>query len=61
MRAAAERGRLIHALFERLPGVAPDSRAAAADRWLRDTGQVADAAERVLVIADAHKSVVDLA
>ena len=34
MRAAAERGRLIHALFERLPAVAPDQRAAAAARWL---------------------------
>ena len=46
MRAAAERGRLIHALFERLPGVAADMRAAAADRWLRETGGVEDAAER---------------
>ena len=46
LRAAAERGRLLHRLFERLPGVAPEQRAAAADRWLRDTGGVADAARR---------------
>ncbi len=46
MRAAAERGRLIHALFERLPPVPPAERAAAAERWLRDVGQVEDAAMR---------------
>lgn len=49
MREAAERGRLIHALFERLPALAPDQREAAAERWLtaqqiaaeRDPGIVA--------------------
>lgn len=46
MRAAAERGRLIHALFERLPAVAPDRRAAAADKWLAAVGGVADAETR---------------
>ncbi|WP_425229780.1 double-strand break repair helicase AddA [Sphingomonas sp.] len=49
MRAAAERGRLLHALFERLPGVAADARMAAADRWLRDSGRVADASERAAI------------
>ncbi|WP_375285689.1 double-strand break repair helicase AddA [Sphingomonas sp.] len=34
MRAAAERGRLIHALFERLPAVPADEREGAAERWL---------------------------
>ncbi|TAJ80464.1 MAG: double-strand break repair helicase AddA, partial [Sphingobium sp.] len=34
MRAAAERGRWLHALFERLPGVEPERRRDAADRWL---------------------------
>lgn len=34
MQQAAERGRLIHALFERLPDVAPPEREAAASRWL---------------------------
>lgn len=46
MRAAAERGRLIHALFERLPAVAPAERAAAAARWLAGPGCVADAEAR---------------
>ena len=58
MRAAAERGRLIHALFERLPPVARADRAASADRWLAAAGGVADPAVRgeivgsVLVILD---------
>ena len=51
MRAGAERGRLMHALFERLPGSRPTSRAAAADRWLRETGGVADAAARAEIVA----------
>ena len=51
MRAAAERGRLIHALFERLPSVAPDRRAEAAERWLARVGAVADAAARAEIAA----------
>ena len=46
MRAAAERGRLIHALFERLPGVVPERRASAAALWLERSGGVADADQR---------------
>ena len=42
LRAAAERGRILHALFERLPAVRADDRAAAARRWL-STQQVDDA------------------
>jgi ATP-dependent helicase/nuclease subunit A len=45
-RAAAERGRLIHALFERLPPLAPERRREAAERWLAGAGGVADAAAR---------------
>ncbi|GAA0301654.1 double-strand break repair helicase AddA [Sphingomonas oligophenolica] len=45
-RLAAERGRLIHALFERLPAVPADQRAAAADRWLEKIGAIQDAAVR---------------
>lgn len=45
-RAAAERGRLIHSLFERLPPVAPADRAAAADRWLARAGGVRNPADR---------------
>ncbi|MFZ2997034.1 double-strand break repair helicase AddA [Sphingobium sp.] len=51
MRAAAERGRWLHALFERLPDVAPDRRRDAADRWLVQQG--ADDATREDVIAQA--------
>jgi ATP-dependent helicase/nuclease subunit A len=46
MRDAAERGRLIHALFERLPAADPGERAGAADRWLAQAGQVDDADTR---------------
>ena len=46
MRAAAERGRLQHALFERLPAVPVAERAGAADRWLAHAGGVTDPAER---------------
>ena len=50
LRAAAERGRLIHALFERLPGLAPDRRAFAADRWLATVGDVAEANDRAGIV-----------
>ncbi|OAN64034.1 double-strand break repair helicase AddA [Sphingomonas sp. TDK1] len=50
LRAAAERGRLLHALFERLPGVVPAQRRAAADRWLEGAGGLADARERADLI-----------
>jgi ATP-dependent helicase/nuclease subunit A len=50
MRAAAERGRLLHALFERLPGVAPELRAEAAERWLLGTGGQADPAVRAELV-----------
>jgi ATP-dependent helicase/nuclease subunit A len=51
MRQAAERGRLLHALFERLPDVALAERRAAADRWLSGAGGLADAGERAALIA----------
>lgn len=53
MRAAAERGRLLHALFERLPAVPPDERAARADRWLASACGVDDPAAREALIAEA--------
>ncbi|UZK67148.1 double-strand break repair helicase AddA [Sphingomonas sp. M1-B02] len=49
MRLAAERGRLLHGLFERLPSVAPDARRAAAGRWL--AGQVEEADRDALIEA----------
>lgn len=51
MRAAAERGRLIHCLLERLPAVAPAQRAGAADRWLATAGHVEDAVQRAALSA----------
>ena len=53
MRAAAERGRLIHALLERLPVVAVGERAAAAERWLAGAGGVADAGARAEIAGAA--------
>jgi ATP-dependent helicase/nuclease subunit A len=53
MRAAAERGRWLHALFERLPGLAPEHREAAALRWLERSAGIADAAARTSLVADA--------
>jgi ATP-dependent helicase/nuclease subunit A len=58
MQAAAERGRLIHALFERLPAVPGADRAVLADRWLATAGGVADAGERQ-AIATAVRRVLD--
>jgi len=51
MRAAAERGRLLHALIERLPALPPRDRAAAADRWLAQQGEE-DAGVRAGLAAD---------
>ena len=50
MRVAAERGRLVHALFERLPAVAATDRAMAADRWLAKAGGVDDPAARSEIV-----------
>lgn len=53
LRRAAERGRLLHGLFERLPALPPADRAAAADRWLAGSAGVVDAGERADLIAAA--------
>ncbi len=53
MRAAARRGIRLHALFERLPGVAPERRAAVAAHWLEQSEGVADSAERTALVSDA--------
>jgi ATP-dependent helicase/nuclease subunit A len=46
MRAAAERGTIIHALLERLPAVDENRREEAALRWLERSAGIADAAAR---------------
>ncbi len=53
MRAAAERGRLLHGLFERLPAVPPERRQAAAERWLQSSGEAGDASDRKEITAAA--------
>lgn len=53
MRAAADRGRLIHALLERLPGVAAERQEAAAERWLAQAAGIEDAGERAAVAGAA--------
>ncbi len=53
MREAARRGTLLHALFERLPPVAPVERAGAAERWLRHSAGIDDEAVRRELIASA--------
>ena len=59
MRAAADRGRLLHALFERLPALPPADRAAAGARWLERSAGVADATVRDALVADACAIVAD--
>ncbi len=53
MRAGAERGKWLHALFERLPDLPPEERRGAADRWLARIAGVDDAATRRDVIDHA--------
>ncbi len=58
MRDAAERGRLMHGLFERLPQHPRDARAGAADRWLERAAGIADVVVRD-TLATAVLSVID--
>jgi ATP-dependent helicase/nuclease subunit A len=50
---AARRGTLLHLLFERLPGVAPDRRREAALGWLEHSAGVSDVALRASYADDA--------
>lgn len=52
LRAAAERGLLMHALFERLPDVEAARRGDVADRWLVRQAPAIDSAARAALIAD---------
>jgi ATP-dependent helicase/nuclease subunit A len=56
LRAAAERGTLLHALFERLPEVPPQERRSAALAWLKRGGTTG---ERAAGIADAALAVIE--
>jgi len=50
MRDAAERGILLHSLFQRLPDIEPERRVDVADRWLAKQKQVTDPARRTEII-----------
>ena len=58
MRDAAERGRWLHRLFERLADVPPDSRRARAGNWLAQQG-LGDPAQRHDVIEQAMRIIED--
>jgi len=58
-RQAALRGRLLHALFERLPGVAAELRPALADRWLEQSAGIAEPGLRTALAADACRIIAD--
>ncbi|MBK5265728.1 MAG: double-strand break repair helicase AddA [Alphaproteobacteria bacterium] len=53
MRAAAERGKWLHALYERLPAVPPKDRHAAADTWLLRAQGVTDTVIRHDIVQSA--------
>jgi ATP-dependent helicase/nuclease subunit A len=59
MRAAAQRGRLLHALFERLPEVPREERAARAERWLERSAGIDDPELRRGLVADACRLIAD--
>ncbi|MGA9581013.1 MAG: PD-(D/E)XK nuclease family protein, partial [Allosphingosinicella sp.] len=59
MRAAAQRGRLLHSLFERLPEVPPEERAARAERWLERSAGIDDPELRRGLVEDACRLIAD--
>ncbi|HEY5723205.1 MAG TPA: double-strand break repair helicase AddA [Allosphingosinicella sp.] len=59
LREAAERGRILHALFERLPGVPEAERPERADRWLERSAGIADPDRRRALARDACAIVAD--
>ncbi|WP_116092254.1 double-strand break repair helicase AddA [Sphingomonas crusticola] len=56
---AAARGRLLHALFERLPALPAGDRVAAGERWLERSAGVADAAQRQALLRDVCGIIAD--
>ncbi|WP_420137186.1 double-strand break repair helicase AddA [Sphingomonas sp.] len=56
---AATRGRLLHALFERLPAIAAADRAAAGERWLMHAADMADPAARQALVASVCTIIAD--
>lgn len=59
LRHAARRGKLLHALFERLPGVPEAERASRADRWLERSAGVDDPLFRRALVEDSCRIIAD--
>jgi ATP-dependent helicase/nuclease subunit A len=59
MRMAAERGRLLHQLFERLPDVPPEERSERAGRWLERSAGIDDPELRRGLVEDACRLIAD--
>ena len=59
MRAAADRGKLLHQLFERLPSVDTGVRAGLADSWLEHSAGISDSALRKSLVDDACRIIGD--
>jgi len=59
MRAGAERGRLLHQLFERMPGTATSERGLLADAWLARSAGIEDADARRSLVAAADAVIAD--
>ena len=57
--AGALRGRLLHALFERLPSLPPETRVAAGKRWLEHSAGVGDETERAALVRDVCAIIAD--
>jgi len=53
MMEAARRGRLLHALFERLPAIAPEQRQESGERWLIGSAGITDAELAEALVAQA--------
>lgn len=53
MQEAAQRGLLLHSLFERLPNVAPEKRRVAALSWLENSAGIGDVEKRAQLVDDA--------
>ena len=60
MAEAAERGRLLHALFERLPALPQGARRAAGERWLSASAGVSDTARRADLLDTALSVINDV-
>jgi ATP-dependent helicase/nuclease subunit A len=59
LRGSAQRGRLLHALFERLPGVAAAARRPLAEQWLARSAGIEDAVLRASLVEAACRVIED--